>query len=48
METAKTRWVPAMNNEAMFGWRAFLEIDGNNWNKAMRTTRRKPNPAPVP
>jgi type III restriction enzyme len=39
VETAKTLWVPAVNNEGTFGRWAFLEIDANNRNKAMQTIR---------
>jgi type III restriction enzyme len=39
VETVKTLWVPAVNNEGAFGRWAFLEIDANNRNKAMQAIR---------
>jgi type III restriction enzyme len=38
--TAKTLWVPAVNNEGAFGRWAFLEIDADNRNKAIQTIRK--------
>lgn len=40
VETVKTLWVPAVNNEGVFGRWAFVEIDASNRNKAMQTIRR--------
>ncbi len=38
VQTAKTLWVPAVNNEGVFGRWAFLEID--NASKVMPTLRK--------
>jgi type III restriction enzyme len=38
VETVKTLWVPAVNNEGVFGRWAFLELD--NTEKAMQTIRK--------
>jgi type III restriction enzyme len=40
VETARTLWVPAVNDERAFGRWAFLEIDANHRNKAMQTIRK--------
>ena len=38
VETAKTMWIPAVNNECTLGRWAFLELD--NPNTAMQTIRK--------
>ena len=38
--TTETLWVPAVNNEGIFGRWAFLEIDADNRNKAMQVIRK--------
>lgn len=40
VETARTMWVPAVNNEEVFGRWAFLEIDGDKLHKTMQEIRR--------
>jgi type III restriction enzyme len=40
VQTAKTLWVPAVNNEGAFGRWAFLEIDGSTLHKAMQEVRK--------
>ncbi|OWK41026.1 Type III restriction-modification enzyme, helicase subunit [Fimbriiglobus ruber] len=40
VETAKTMWVPAVNNLGTFGRWAFLEIDGANLHKTMQEVRK--------
>ena len=40
VETAKTMWVPAVNNERTFGRWAFMEINANNYNTAMQAIRK--------
>jgi len=37
--TTETFWVPAVNNEGIFGRWAFLEVDAENRNKAMQVIR---------
>ena len=47
VQTAKTMWVPAVNNLGTFGRWAFLEIDGSNLHKTkqeIRTLIRSPGP----
>jgi type III restriction enzyme len=39
VETAKTLWVPAVNNAGTFGRWAFLEIDGSNLHKTKQEIR---------
>ena len=39
MQTAKTMWVPAVNNRRTFGRWAFLEIDGSNLHKTKQEIR---------
>ena len=39
VETARTLWVPAVNNEAAFGRWAFLEIDSENRHAPMKAIR---------
>src|SRR4029077_12306558 len=40
VQTAKTMWVPAVNNLGNFGRWAFLEIDGSNLHKTKQETRK--------
>jgi type III restriction enzyme len=40
VQTAKTMWVPAVNNLANFGRWAFLEIDGSNLHKTKQEIRK--------
>ncbi len=40
VQTAKTMWVPAVNNLGTFGRWAFLEIDGSNLHKTKQEIRR--------
>ena len=40
MQTAKTMWVPGVNNLGTFGRWAFLEIDGSNLHKTKQEIRK--------
>jgi type III restriction enzyme len=40
VQTAKTLWVPAVNNEGTLGRWAFLEIDGSTLHKTMQEVRK--------
>jgi type III restriction enzyme len=40
VETAKTMWVPAVNNAGTFGRWAFLEIDGSNLHRTKQEIRK--------
>jgi type III restriction enzyme len=40
VQTAKTMWVPAVNNLGTFGRWAFLEIDGSNLHKTKQEIRK--------
>jgi type III restriction enzyme len=40
VQTAKTMWVPAVNNLGNFGRWAFLEIDGSNLHKTKQEIRK--------
>src|SRR5262249_57198318 len=45
VQTAKTMWVPAVNNLTSFGRWAFLEIDGTNLHKTKQDIRKLLNGA---
>ena len=40
VQTAKTMWVPGVNNLGTFGRWAFLEIDGSNLHKTKQEIRK--------
>ena len=40
VQTAKTMWVPSVNNLGTFGRWAFLEIDGSNLHKTKQEIRK--------
>lgn len=40
VQTAKTMWIPAVNNLGTFGRWAFLEVDGSNLHKTKQVIRK--------